>query len=180
MKLNPAKYVFGVFSKKFLGFMVSQQGIEVNQKRFVSKATDKCLPFSKTFKQVFQQTNECEAAFQTLNEYLSKPPFLSPSMQGADLFLYLTVSQTIVNSALIHEENKIQWSVCYIGQAFQGVEMKYPRMEKLALALLFAPRKLRPHFQTHAIIIIKSQPVKKSMSSSDAARRMIRWAIELN
>ena len=24
MKLNPAKYVFGVFSKKFLGFLVSQ------------------------------------------------------------------------------------------------------------------------------------------------------------
>ena len=54
MKLNPAKYVFGVFSKKFLGFLVSQRGIEVNQKRFVSKATNKCLPFSKTFKQVFQ------------------------------------------------------------------------------------------------------------------------------
>ena len=77
-------------------------------------------------------------------------------MQGEDLFLYLTVSQTTVNSALIHEENKIQWLVYYIGQALQGVEMKYPRMEKLALALLIAPRKLRPHIQTHAIIVMMS------------------------
>ena len=30
MKLNPAKYVFAVASRKFLGFMVSQRGIEAN------------------------------------------------------------------------------------------------------------------------------------------------------
>ena len=35
---------------------------------------------------------ECEAAFQSLKEYLSKPPFLSPSIEAEDLFLYLVVS----------------------------------------------------------------------------------------
>ena len=30
MKLNPSKCVFGVSSEKFLGFMVSQRGIETN------------------------------------------------------------------------------------------------------------------------------------------------------
>jgi hypothetical protein len=30
MKLNPQKCVFGVDSGKFLGFMVSQRGIEAN------------------------------------------------------------------------------------------------------------------------------------------------------
>ena len=33
MRLNPAKCVFGVSSSKFLGFMVSQRGIEVNPKK---------------------------------------------------------------------------------------------------------------------------------------------------
>ena len=33
--------------------------------RFISKATDKCLPFFKTFKQVFQWTDEYKAAFKT-------------------------------------------------------------------------------------------------------------------
>ena len=33
MKLNPTKCVFGVASGKFLGFMVSQRGIEVNPKK---------------------------------------------------------------------------------------------------------------------------------------------------
>ena len=30
MKLNPNKLAFGVSSRKFLGFMISQKGIEVN------------------------------------------------------------------------------------------------------------------------------------------------------
>ena len=87
MKLNPSKYVFGVTAGKFLGFMVSQRGIEVNPEkiraimelepsrtvkevqslngkivalnRFVSKATDKCLPFFHTLKKSFEWMDEC-------------------------------------------------------------------------------------------------------------------------
>ena len=33
MKLNPSKCVFGVIAGKFLGFMVSQRGIEVNPEK---------------------------------------------------------------------------------------------------------------------------------------------------
>ena len=50
--------------------------------RFVSKATDKCLPFFKTLKQAFAWTDECESAFQELKRYLSNPPLLSPSKGG--------------------------------------------------------------------------------------------------
>ena len=38
MKLNPSKCVFGVTARKFLGFMVSQRGIEVNPEKV--KATE--------------------------------------------------------------------------------------------------------------------------------------------
>ena len=33
MKLNPSKFAFGVASRKFLGFMVSQRGIEENSNK---------------------------------------------------------------------------------------------------------------------------------------------------
>ena len=87
MKLNPGKCAFGVTVGKFLGFMVSQKGIEANPdkiraimemtpprnmkevqslngkvtalNRFVSKATDKCLPFFRTLKKSFEWTDEC-------------------------------------------------------------------------------------------------------------------------
>ena len=134
MKLNPGKCFFRVASGKFLGFMVSQRGIEANPKkvqaiinmaspktvkevqkltgriaalnRFISRATDKCLPFFKTLKQAFAWTDECEAAFQELKRYLSNLPLLSPSKEGESLQLYLAVSATAVSAALIREEDK--------------------------------------------------------------------------
>ena len=86
--------------------------------RFVSKATDKCLPFFKTLKKAFAWTKECETVLQELKHYLSNPPLLSPSKEGEDLFLYLAVSVTTVSAALIREENKVQLPVYYVSQAF--------------------------------------------------------------
>ena len=74
--------------------------------RFVSRATNKCLPFFKTLKKAFAWTDECEAAFQDLKRYLSNPPLLSPSKEGENLYLYLAVSNTAVSAALICEEAK--------------------------------------------------------------------------
>ena len=107
MKLNPNKCAFGVMAGKFLGFMVSQRGIEVNPEkiraimeleppmtakevqslngkiaalnRFISKAMDKCLPFFHTLRKSFEWTNECQKAFEELKKYLSTLPLLSPS-----------------------------------------------------------------------------------------------------
>ena len=60
--------------------------------RFVSWATDKCMPFFKVLKKAFQWTNECEEALAKLKEYLMKPPLLSPSVMGEKLYLYLTMT----------------------------------------------------------------------------------------
>ena len=53
-------------------------------------------------------------------------------------------------------------------------------MEKLAIALVTATRKLKPYFQAHVIIVLTDQPLKKAMSSPEAAGRMALWAIELS
>lgn len=67
-------------------------------------------------------------------------------MKGEDLYLYLVVSQTMVILALIREENRIQKPVYFTSQAFQGVEGKYPRLEKIYFTLIVASRKLRLYF----------------------------------
>ena len=60
--------------------------------RFVSRATDRCLPFFRTLRKSFEWTDECQTAFNDLKAYLSSPPLLSPSMPGKELYLYLVVS----------------------------------------------------------------------------------------
>ena len=101
-------------SLKTINEMQSLMGGVAALNRFVSKATDKCLPFFKTLKQAFFWMDECEAALQELKRFLSNPPLLNPSKEGEDLFLYLAVSTTAVSIALIKEEKKIQLPVYYI------------------------------------------------------------------
>ena len=133
MKLNPNKCTFEVMAGKFLGFMVSQRGIEVNSEkvraimelepprtvkevqslnekvaalnRFVSRATDRCLPFFCTLRESFEWTDECQMTFNDLKTYLSSPPLLSPSKPGEELYLYLAVSQAAVSVTLVREED---------------------------------------------------------------------------
>ena len=45
-------------------------------------------------------------------------------------------------------------------------------MEKLAFALVTAARKLKLYFQAHTIIVLTDQPLKRAMSSLEAAGRM--------
>ena len=175
MKLNPSKCVFEVTARKFSGFMVSQRGIEVNPEkvraimelgppktvkevqslngkiaalnRFVSKATDKCLPFFRTLRKSFEWTDECQKAFDDLKKYLSSPPLLSPSKLGKELYLYIAVSQVTVSADLVREEEGTQQPVYFVSRAFQGAEERYPQMEKLAFTLVTAAQKLKPYFQ---------------------------------
>ena len=81
--------------------------------KFVSRATNKCMTFFKVLKKAFQWNDECEEALAKLNEYLMKPPLLSPSMMGEKLFLYLAVYNTAISSALIREEGNVQKPVYY-------------------------------------------------------------------
>ena len=50
--------------------------------RFVSRATNKCLPFFKVLKKAFQWTDECKDALTKLKEYLARPSLLSLSIIG--------------------------------------------------------------------------------------------------
>ncbi|KAL5577646.1 hypothetical protein UlMin_019345 [Ulmus minor] len=208
-KLNPAKCAFGVTSGKFLGFMVNHRGIEANPakiqalldmesprkvkevqsltgrvaalNRFISRATDKCQPFFRALRKGkdFSWTAECEQSFQELKTYLGRPPLLSKPQEGESLILYLAVSKGAVSSALIREEEGVQWPIYYTSKSLLDAETRYPEVEKLALALMIAARKLRPYFQAHTIIVPTKFPLKQILQKPDTSGRLAKWSIEL-
>ena len=69
--------------------------------------------------------------------------------------MYLAMSALAVSAALIREEGKKQLPVYYVSQAFQGVESRYQRIEKIAFALIVASRKLRQYFQANPILVMR-------------------------
>src|SRR3954469_20626902 len=121
LRLNPNKCTFGVRSGKLLGFIVSQQGIEVDPNkvkaikempvprtekevrgflgrlnyisRFISHLTATCEPIFKLLRkdQPIKWNEDCQVAFETIKRYLQKPPILVPPVSGRPLIMYLTV-----------------------------------------------------------------------------------------
>ena len=79
--------------------------------RFVSRATDKCMPFFRMLKKSFEWTVECQQAFDDLKAYLTSPPLLSPSKLREELFLYLAI--TLATSVQFWSEKKTEYRSLY-------------------------------------------------------------------
>ncbi|KAL2253138.1 UNVERIFIED_CONTAM: Pro-Pol polyprotein [Sesamum indicum] len=209
MKLNPTKCTFGVTGGKFLGYMVNERGIEANPakieailklrspttikevqqligklaslNRFISKSSDRNLPFFKVLRKTknFEWTEECEQAFQDLKTYLRSPPLLTNLKRSEALYLYLAISENVVSSALIREEEGVQNPIYYVSKMLQGAEKRYTQIEKLALTLVVTARKLRSYFQGHRIIVLTNHPLRSVLARPYASGRLVKWAVEL-
>ncbi|KAL2251354.1 UNVERIFIED_CONTAM: Retrovirus-related Pol polyprotein from transposon opus [Sesamum indicum] len=163
MKLNPNKCTFGVAGGKFLGYMVSERGIEANPEKIEAILNLKSPTSIK----------------EELKSYLRSPPLLANPKEGDILYLYLAISNNAVSSVLVKEKGKIQNPVYYVSKMLQGAETRYAEIEKLALAVVVTARKLRPYFQAHQIVVRTNQPLRNILTRPEASGRMIKWAVEL-
>ncbi|KAG7536468.1 Ribonuclease H-like superfamily [Arabidopsis suecica] len=210
MKLNPAKCTFAVTSGEFLGYVVTKRGIEANPKqirailelpsprnakevqrltgriaalnRFISRSTDKCLPFYNLLKRrdKFTWDDASEKAFAELKTYLTTPPVLAKPENGETLFLYIAVSSWAVSGVLVRDDRGEQRPIFYISKSLIDAEVRYPTMEKAALAVVTSARKLRPYFQSHTVAVLTNQPIKAALHSPSLSGRMTKWAVELS
>ena len=131
LRLNASKCSFGVGLEKFLGYMVTHQGIEVNPdqvkainnlqpprnpkeiqrltkmmavlNQFISRSADRCRPFFLLMNKWkgFEWTEECAQAFQQLKDYLSHPPIMLSPETDEVLFAYIAIAPHAMSLVLI-------------------------------------------------------------------------------
>ncbi|KAG7579216.1 Reverse transcriptase domain [Arabidopsis thaliana x Arabidopsis arenosa] len=192
MKLNPAKCTFGVPSGEFLGYIVTKRGIEANPNqinaflnmpspknfkevqrltgriaalnRFISRSTDKSLPFYQILKgnKGFLWDEKCEEAFGQLKAYLTTPPVLSKPEVDEKLYLYVSVSKHAVSGVLVREDRGEQKPIYYISKSMTDPETRYTMMEKLALAVVTSARSY-----AHTSNLIQSKVSMKAQVLAD-------------
>nr|CAN63594.1 hypothetical protein VITISV_004160 [Vitis vinifera] len=122
LRLNPKKCTFGVTSRKLIGHIVSEQGIEVDAEKikaildmpalrtkkeirgflgrlqyishFIARLTDICEPIFCLLRknQLTVWSDDCQRAFERIKKCLLSPPILVPPTSGRLLLLYLSVS----------------------------------------------------------------------------------------
>ena len=210
MKLNPKKRVFGVRVGKFLGFMVSKRGIDANPDkvqalmnlpepkgvkdiqrltgrmaaltRFISKLVDKALPFFALLRgnKKFEWGEEESKAFSAVKEHLAKLPTISRPEDGDTLQLYISTSPKTVVAVLLMEKEKQQYPIYFVSHILNGPEGGYQLIEKMALAVIIAARKLRPYFDCHQIQVLTNQPLEKALQRMDTSGRLLKWVVELS
>ncbi|GKC04051.1 reverse transcriptase domain-containing protein, partial [Tanacetum coccineum] len=187
MKLNPKKCSFGVKEGKFLGYLVSSEGIRANPKktkavanmqsprtlkemqslsgklaalnRFLSKSTERALPFFETLKNItkdnkdeFRWTDKAEQAFQEMKKLILELPTLTmPGLKEA-LYVYLAISRDAVSGVLMADR---------------------------ALCLLHLSQRLRRYFEAHPIKVITDQPIKQILNKPEASGRLAKYSVEL-
>ncbi|RVW23368.1 hypothetical protein CK203_100797 [Vitis vinifera] len=111
MKLNPAKYAFGVNAGK--PFFLTLKG--ASSTRWIS---------------------DYELAFEEIKRYLTQPPILSSPQLGEQLYMYLAVSNYAVSVVLFRCINdKEQRLVYYISKIMVDAKTWYSKMEQTVLAL---------------------------------------------
>lgn len=128
LRLNPNKWTFRVRSRKLLGFVVRQRGIEVDPEKvrsiqnmhasktdkdvygffvrlnyiswFISHLTATCNPIVNLLRkdQAIEWIDDCQEAFDKFKEYLQEPPILIRTVQGRPLIMYLAV----INESMGH------------------------------------------------------------------------------
>ncbi|XP_057756151.1 uncharacterized protein LOC130975360 [Arachis stenosperma] len=150
--------------------------------RFLGASATKALPFFNLMKKgiAFEWTPACEEAFRHFKEILAAPPMLGKPKDGEPLYLYLAITGEALAAVLVREEGRAQQPVYFVSRALQGAELRYSKLEKLALALLTSSRRLKQYFQGHQVVIRTDQGIRQVLQKPDLAGRMMTWSIELS
>ncbi|CAM8987939.1 unnamed protein product [Rhodiola kirilowii] len=136
LKMNPLKCAFGVTSGKFLGFVVTHRGIEIDQtkikaiqempepkslkelrglqgrlayiRRFISNLAGRCQPFSHLMKKdaPFAWDDKCRRAFDSIKKYLSTAPVLGAPTPGKPLILYIAAQEKSLGAMCAQETDE--------------------------------------------------------------------------
>src|SRR6185295_7814049 len=124
---------------------------------------------------------EQQQAFDEIKEYLSKPPVLVPLQQDRPFYVYLSVGDTSIASALIQKHDGQERVVFYLSRRMLDAETRYPEIEKLCLCLFFTCTKLR-HILLSAetIVICKSDIIKHMLSALVLKGRLGKWMFALS
>ncbi|XP_050233269.1 uncharacterized protein LOC126681763 [Mercurialis annua] len=189
LKLNPEKCVFAIRSGKFLGHLISEKGIEANPEKIEAVMNMKA---PNSVKEVQKLSGRVTALGST-------PPVLGRPEPGEILYLYLSVNDETAAAILVKEDKGLQTPVYYLSRVLKGPKVRYPKIEKFALALKVAAEKLRRYFEAHIIVLggydirYEPRPALKAQALADfiaettasdqpeeADEQLLKWVLEVD
>jgi len=155
LRLNLDKCIFGVDHSKFLGFMLTQRGIEANPEkcnaiiemrsptsvkkvqrligrlttifRFLPKLAEQIQPIIQLLKKSskFTWNDNCEQIFQKLKTTLTSPLILHKPNTHQPLLAYITATDHTVSVVLVQDVGGNQHPVYFVSRTMQDPKTRY-------------------------------------------------------
>ncbi|RDX73065.1 Retrovirus-related Pol polyprotein from transposon 17.6, partial [Mucuna pruriens] len=185
LRLNPAKCTFGVRTRKFLGFIVNERGIELDPDKVKAIQNMSAPKFEKEVRGLLgrmEWNKECQEAFEKIKQYLESPLILVPAIPDKPLILYLTVLKESMGGILgqLGDSRKEQ-AIYYLSKKFTECEQRYPALERTCCALVWATKRLRQYMLAHTTRhIAKIDPLMYIFEKSALTGRIARWQMALS
>ena len=218
LKLSFEKCAFMKKQVQYLGHLISGEGIEpvpeklqalkemtepttpkgVKQylgfvgyyRKFIPKYSDIAKPLTELTKQEnpFNWTEQCQASFDLLKEYLLKEPILKYPDTDKPYILYTDASKYawagVLTQAYIHQlEDKVKeihHPITYLSGLFKGSQVNWATLTKEAYAIYMSVKKLDSYLEGARTTIRSDHlPLKKFLIRDTANNKVKNWAMEL-
>ncbi|KAG8387114.1 hypothetical protein BUALT_Bualt03G0219600 [Buddleja alternifolia] len=110
----------------------------------------------------FAWNHKYQLIFDAVKQELIKSPTLTAPIPGKPLALYLSARDTSIGVLLAQlDGDDVEKAVYYLSRIMTPTEQRYPKPDKIYLALVFAVQKLRHYMLAHTIhLVTKENPVR--------------------
>ncbi|GFY34334.1 retrovirus-related Pol polyprotein from transposon 17.6 [Trichonephila clavipes] len=146
LKANREKCHFASFRVKYLGFRITQKGIEVDPEKYIQDFAKISRPLSYlTKKKVkWQWGFDQQNAFQTLKNSLTTPPVLKQADGTKPYIIRTAASNYALGAVLLQGEGSDEHPIEYASRLLQQqfpTEPSIPQQELLLQQLIMSPRR---------------------------------------
>ena len=135
--------------------------------------------FLPSFEESLSMGHEVRGSILSVEDIPEFPSHSSKPYQRGAPHSVLGRIRLSTSAVFVRDKELVQHPVYYCSRALRGAEERYPRMEKLILALVTATRKLRLYFQAHTIEVPTEYLMKQVLHKPETSGRLMKWAIEL-
>jgi ribonuclease HI len=104
---------------------------------------------------------------------------LAKPVDNEVLYLYIAMTAEVISAVLVRSDRGNHLPIYYLSRVLIGAEKNYSEIERTALCVINAARKLRPYFESHKIVVLTNQPLKQTLGKIETAGRLVKWAVEL-